>query len=267
MKAALLQIPCQRSLQIPPELPFSQAAVSCSIPPSSPTRQSPFRKRLISSQVSLCAGRRLTAGLGGKWLERLTRARFLVERIYLMQHMGRLQFCAIAIACLGMILPAPVIQAAGVEAGSRDEAVEWVARAVDVALRDGGILVGQAVDTTGNPLSEVPVSVWQSDREVAKAATNQAGWFVVKGLQNGTYQIVAGPAGGVYQLWTPNTAPPSARQSALVVAGGPRVRGQQGPLGHWLCCNPWILAGIVAAAVAIPVGIHNARSDRAPSSP
>lgn len=184
-----------------------------------------------------------------------------------MKRMGTLRTGAVVIACLGMILPTPVLQAAETQAGAELQVAGRATTAVDVALRDGGILVGQAVDAEGQPLAKAAVSVHQSDREVAKTLTNQAGWFAVRGLQGGTYQIVAGPAGGVYRLWTPATAPPSALQSALVTAGSPRVRGQQGPLGSWLCCNPWILAGIVAAAVAIPVAIHNARVDRAPSSP
>jgi hypothetical protein len=45
-----------------------------------------------------------------------------------------------------------------------------------------------------------------------------------------------------------------------------QVLAQQGPLGYWLT-NPWIVAGLVAAAVAIPVAIHNHQVDNGPAVP
>lgn len=69
----------------------------------------------------------------------------------------------------------------------------------------------------------------------------------------------------MFRLWAANTAPAAARDSALLVVGDEQVLGQGG-MKYWLA-NPWVVAGIVAVAVAVPVAIHNRNQDRAPSSP
>ena len=54
----------------------------------------------------------------------------------------------------------------------------------------------------------------------------------------------------------PNTAPPAAQSAALLVSGSDVVRGQNGGLVYWLT-NPWVLAGLIAAAIAIPIALNN----------
>jgi hypothetical protein len=189
-----------------------------------------------------------------------------------MKRMGLWKAGAVSLACLGLLIPTPMLNAARAASGDRP-AEKPVPVAADVALGAGGRLVGQAVDAAGRPLAAAPVILQQADREVAATTADQQGRFAVRGLRGGTYRIAAGEAQGVYRLWAPGTAPPSARPAALVVAGdADRVLGQagpHGPLAYWFCCNPWILAGLVAAAIAIPVAIHNHQVDRAepPLSP
>ena len=169
-----------------------------------------------------------------------------------------------SLACLGMVLPIPVLQAAVAAKPDGREITEGASACVDVALRRGGVLLGQVVDVNGTPAVGVRVSLCQMDRQIAATVTDQSGYFLLGGLRGGTYEIVAGEARGTYRVWAPNTAPPSAQPGALVVAGGNPVRGQQGPLGYWLG-NPWVVAGLVAAAVAVPVAIHNHRIHRTTS--
>ena len=88
-----------------------------------------------------------------------------------------------------------------------------------MALQDGGTLVGQVVDQQGNPLGNTRVTVLQQDQEVANAATDANGNFQVSGLRGGIYQVAAGQGMAVYRVWAPNTAPPSAQASAMVVSG------------------------------------------------
>lgn len=136
--------------------------------------------------------------------------------------------------------------------------------ALDVALRDGGILLGQVVDTQAAPLPGVAVSLRDRDRELARTETDRNGYFAVRGLRGGVYQIFAAKGHGAFRLWTPGTAPPAAQQGALLVAGCDTVRAQcGGALRFWLS-NPCVLAAAVAAAVAVPVAVHNGRR---PSSP
>lgn len=142
----------------------------------------------------------------------------------------------------------------------------------DVALRPGGLLVGQVVDPQGRPLGNIPVALNERTRPIAQAKTDACGYFAIAGLRGGVYQAVAADTPGAYRLWTPGTAPPSAQQGALLIAGQTTVRGQccgpcggpcAGPISYWLS-SPCVVGAIFGAAVAIPVSIHN--SER-PSSP
>ena len=138
---------------------------------------------------------------------------------------------------------------------------------IDVGLLDGGLLVGQVVDAQGAVLKNVSVSVRRQGQEVAKAQTDDRGYFAVRGLRTGMYQIVAAKGHGIYRLWAPGKAPPSAHKGVLVVAGRDMVRGQ-GPLAATLggigLSSPLVIGAVVAASVAVPVAIRN--SER-PSSP
>ena len=178
-----------------------------------------------------------------------------------MKRIGLLRTGTIVVACLGMLIPPPVLHAATGDAPTANRAVT-----VDVSLSADGLLRGQAVNAQGRPAPLTRVSVRQNDREVATATTDRNGHFLLPGLRVGTYQLVAGQASVTYRLWQAKMAPPSATRAVLIVVDGRQVLAQQGPLGYWLS-NPWIVAGLVAAAVAIPVAIHNHQTDNAPASP
>jgi hypothetical protein len=167
----------------------------------------------------------------------------------------------ITLICLGLIVPGPLFQAMAAGADSKLETCSDEGRApavVDVALYDGGTLQGQVVDAQGKALAEVTVSIQQGDREIRRTVTDRSGRFRVAKLRGGTYRIVADEAVGVYRLWAPSTAPPSARPSALIVCGDQQlVLGQYGRVLQFLR-NPWVVAGFVAVAIALPVAIHYA---------
>ena len=192
-----------------------------------------------------------------------------------MKRKGWLSTGLALLACLGMLISGPVLQAATAEAGR-------VPAVPDVALEAGGTLHGQAVDVHGSPLARTPVAVRHLDREVARTISDESGHFRLTGLRGGLHGIVIGQTATVCRLWAPNTAPPSAQPAALVVVGDEQVlaQGGCGPLGCNPCCapsrackrlkcwlaNPLVIGGIIATAVAIPVALHNAR-DREPHSP
>ena len=168
---------------------------------------------------------------------------------------------AVWIAAVGLCLPEAAM-AATQPAKNKSKKKPVV---TDVALRDHGVLIGQVVDPQGVPLVNVPVSLRSGDRQLAAARGDKQGNFAFRGLRGGVYQVEAARGGGTYRLWAKGTAPPTAEQSVLVVAGKQTVRGQYGRrLMGWLQ-NPCIMAGVVAAAVAIPVAIHN--NTRSPASP
>jgi len=120
------------------------------------------------------------------------------------------------------------------------------------------VLVGQVVNDQGTAEAGVPVSIRSQNRELAVAKTGKEGYFAFRGLHGGVYQLVADRGHGVYRVWSPGTAPPAAQEGALLVNSDQVVRGQAGGGGfRSFITNPLVIAGVVAAAVAIPVAIHN----------
>jgi len=180
-----------------------------------------------------------------------------------MRYLSLFRAAAVLLACVGMILPAPLLQAA--EPPTEPYAMPAALHQInDVALQPGGLLSGQVLDAAGIPLTGAAVHLMYAGQPIAEMTTDAQGRFAASGVRGGVYQIVS--AGDIQSIraWAPNTAPPNAQPAALLVAGG-AVRGQVHPLAC-LLANPWIVVGTVVAAVAIPVAIHQNRTDRQPSS-
>jgi Carboxypeptidase regulatory-like domain len=159
---------------------------------------------------------------------------------------------AATVACMGMVLPPTALAAAPA-----------VNHGTDVALRDGGVLVGQVVDQQGVAKANAPVSIVFANHEVVRTTTDNNGVFAAKGLRGGQYQLVTDDGASVCRLWAADTAPPSARPAALVVTGNGVVRGQ-GPVHNWVSwmkAHPYITAGTVAGLVAIPIIVASNEDD------
>ena len=161
----------------------------------------------------------------------------------------RLQSAAATAACLCM-LAAPALAA--------PPAPQRLAP-TDVALRDGGVLVGQLVDGQGAPLPAAMISIQSQGRPVAEAKTNDQGEFAVNGLKGGVYEIAAPGHQGAYRVWAPRTAPPAASNGVLLVSDADVVRGANpfSAVGGWMVKHPLMTAGIVAAAIAIPIALDD----------
>lgn len=126
----------------------------------------------------------------------------------------------------------------------------------DVALQAGGAMHGQVVDAQGNSCGQVTVRVVRTSdpTPLAIVQTDSQGRFAVNGLSGGVYRVETPAGASVYRLWAPNTAPPSATTSALVMQGDPTIRGNLGGLGFF----GWTLIGLgVAAAIAIPLALDD----------
>lgn len=155
-----------------------------------------------------------------------------------------------------MLLPASAFAAAPAPAVTND-----------VALRTGGLLLGQVVDQQGVAKAGIPVSIQFAGKEVVSTTTDSNGVFAAKGLRGGQYQLLTPQGGSVCRLWAADTAPPAARPAALVVFGDQVVRGQGevppcppsgGPMNSWvgwMKAHPYLVAGTVAAAIAIPLAL------------
>ena len=132
----------------------------------------------------------------------------------------------------------------------------------DVALHEPGILRGLVVDGQGASLAHVDVALVQRGETVASARTANDGSFAVSGLRGGVYQVSTNSVLGTLRLWAPHTAPPVAEDEALIVHHAPVVYQAPPAAGAargakiWgIATNPWVLGGIAAAAIAIPLSL------------
>ena len=172
-----------------------------------------------------------------------------------------------AIACLGLLFPLPAMDgapptgtsAARVETASAHPVVR------DVALDAAGTLRGRVVDPEGRPHAHATLVVRQAGREVVQSSTDGEGRFAVSGLRGGIYQVGTTDGFVICRLWSGRAAPPAATDRLLVVAAPFVTRGQR-PFSDLFVSNRFLIGVILAAAIAIPVGIHNSRSDQPSSS-
>jgi len=164
----------------------------------------------------------------------------------------------VAVTAFMLLLPLQQVLAANPQALKRAHDPAAISPSVirDIALQAGGTMRGQVVDAQGNPCGETPLRVVRASDQapVAIAQTDAQGRFDVSGLTGGVYRVETAAGVAVYRLWAPNTAPPSAVASALVVQGDPTVRGNLGSIG-WF---GWTLIGLgVAAAIALPLALDD----------
>jgi hypothetical protein len=172
------------------------------------------------------------------------------------------------LAAFGMCLPAT--NAVGNEVTTATSAVAPPATRTgihDVALTQGGLLVGQIVDDKMKPMADKEVVVQVDGRTTATTTTDANGVFAVTGLRGGVHQVIVDNSTENARLWAPGTAPPQAASHMRFVPGrGDVVRGQWGPPPAYnsmaaFATNPWVIAGVVATAIAVPIVLHNLDDD------
>ncbi len=134
----------------------------------------------------------------------------------------------------------------------------------DVTLGFGGVLVGKITDAEGAPVAKAPVTLQHDTHVVATGFTDDQGVFTFKEVRGGVHQVASAQQVGTYRLWAPGTAPPSAKPYARLAASRRPARSPMQRTRKFFS-NPWILAGIIATAIAVPVAI--AAADKSPSSP
>ncbi len=148
-------------------------------------------------------------------------------------------------------------------------------RCADIALKRGGTLLGQVVNTAGVGVPAVEVQL-TNGRQTWTSRTGSQGWFQLTELRGGTYLLQAAGKTQRIRAWTAGTAPPHACQGVLIAPTTDVVRGQRvvSPntnqffrVAKQRLTNPWVVGGIVATAVTIPVAIHNADDDDPPATP
>jgi hypothetical protein len=165
-----------------------------------------------------------------------------------------------SVVCLlivGMLLP---YQHATFAATADDASATSNQQPLDLALAADGVLQGQLVDGNGAALAQRNVAIWSNGHQVAQAATQGDGTFCVRGLRGGAHVLTTDHVGTVCRFWSEGTAPPSAAQKVLVIDDATVARGQTmlKPKSGWysfFMTRPLLTVGVVATAIAVPVGI------------
>lgn len=132
--------------------------------------------------------------------------------------------------------------------------------ASDVKLWKGGTLLGQVVDAQGQPVATTVVTLRDTKGNAVETRTDPGGYFAFKGVPSDAYTVSGAGAEGTYRAWSESVAPPSAQPGVLMVSGNEVLRAQKS-LGSFISQHPILIAGLVAAAIAIPIAIHNADDD------
>lgn len=135
----------------------------------------------------------------------------------------------------------------------------------DVRLTSEGQLTGLLVDTKGHGLAHESIELRRHDA-VLMTTTAIDGRFIVENVVGGTYEILYLGDRRTLRVWTPQAAPPLARNRLLLAAEDTVVRGQQ-PLGEALLSDPILLGGVLTGIVAVPIIVHNAKDNASASGP
>lgn len=170
----------------------------------------------------------------------------------LLKYMGR---GAILLATWSFILPLHLV------VGAEQQGPGTIIR--DIALQAGGALEGQFVDAQGQPAVGDVVQVKHVQTGTATTVRTDAhGRFRLTNLRGGLYQVTAGTSTMVCRLWREGTSPPVASQ--LLLVKGDRIERGQRPFCDALT-NPLVIGLVIAAAIAIPIAVHNSRGGGAPT--
>ena len=162
------------------------------------------------------------------------------------------------VAAFGLVVP---YQAFAASVASQ----KTVVNIDDVKLHKNGNLYGVVLTSALRPAPNSPVTIQQGKDVLAKTKTNKSGGFGFAGLKSGVYQLVSPEGHQTVRVWNGKVAPPSAAPQAVLV--NDTVRAQQGMNGlKVFLSNPFVIAAIIATAIAVPVAIHNSGSDE-PASP
>jgi len=167
------------------------------------------------------------------------------------------------LALCGIVLPMPYVCAATTESEAKAPGQRPLVN--DVVMTTDGVLRGKVVGPLGQPIGRVPVQLEREGRTVHKTTTGADGAFFTQVGRGGLYRVLTAGGQKVVRAWTPRSAPPGAADCVVIQLSDMTVRGQleAGTLNRWVSgskyafTNPFVVGGIVVAAVAIPVAIHN----------
>lgn len=164
--------------------------------------------------------------------------------------------CAVSLACLAWLLP---VQPCFATSPVSSAGTASPAGIVDVRLDEYGALHGRLLDPAGQSLAGRPAVLQQAGGAISRTQTDASGGFVLQRVSGGVHQLTTEQGAVTCRVWTHAAAPPSASDQLTVIAGQPVVRGQQ-PFSC-IFTNPLFIGLVIAAAIAIPLAVHNSQND------
>lgn len=159
----------------------------------------------------------------------------------------------VGMACLCAMIPQSIMAA-----GTAKTPSEPKQKVVDIALGEGGLFAGRAVDNHGVPVEGAVVVIRSEAEEVARTITDKDGVYTVDNMRGGFYLVSAGQGAGMFRLWAPGTAPPAALNSATVVSKNHAVRGQ---VAGGMDAISMLVLGGTAASTTFGVMSYNEAKD------
>lgn len=161
------------------------------------------------------------------------------------------------LAVFGILLPVELLASETSRPPRRPEVVPTI---VDISLHENSV-TGHVTDGSAVPVVGESVVAIQKQKLVARTVTGENGDFRLSGIRGGLCQLVAGDTVQVCRCWPRKAAPPSAQSGVLIASDAVVVRGQR-PISDLLLADPIVFGLVVAAAIAIPIAVHNSSSDR-----
>jgi len=155
---------------------------------------------------------------------------------------------AVALATLGLAMPAPVLRADTPKKSVPVASAKKLPKGQlpDVTLAEGGVFSGRVVDHNGAPIEGAEVVMKQGKNEINRTVTDQDGVFNIKEVKGGVYQVSSGNTDGMFRVWNEKSAPPSSKGQALLVMGENGARGQFGAVDPTIVL---LTAGVIAAVI------------------
>ena len=188
----------------------------------------------------------------------------------------------VALSMVGIVMSGP-LHAANPQSTGTTQATKKAGSAAtipDVKLNPDGLFVAQLVSTGGQPLGGRQLKITDHENKLTTATTSPQGRVAVRGLHGGVFKVGYANQSSIVRVWTHDVAPPNAVSEFLLIQNQRVTRGQcdcgdvcnggcdavvnpdgPNPFAGILGQEPIMIGLLVAAAVAIPIAVHNSQAD------
>ncbi len=132
----------------------------------------------------------------------------------------------------------------------------------DISMTKDGKLVGLLVNEQSKPIANSNVQLKLGKQVVTEGKTDERGVFQLETERGGIYQLATEKESVAIRVWTKRSAPPSAKQMAVIMQGQERVvRGQDdGPIATMDLCTAALLSLGIATITVTSITLSKTNS-------